>query len=258
MKVLKKNKIYTGVGSRSTPLDQQNILTSLSKKLSSYGYTLRSGHAEGADMAFEKGTRRRRVYAPWEGFNGFSGDIAEFTDDVYNFTAGEFEEHQKDGVYWKNIRDSTKKLMIRNVFQVIGHDFKNPVPSDFLMCWADVNEGEVQGGTGFTVHLAKKFDIPVFNINDPEDLKNSKILLTCIKYDYRITLIRQLMWFHYSDLDSESQNILDEFQNIEYIKETDEYKNYFDLYPLLTKDFTVLVNYLFKKHRDILLKDNGN
>jgi predicted Rossmann fold nucleotide-binding protein DprA/Smf involved in DNA uptake len=46
---------YAGVGSRETPAHVCKQMTELAKRLESFGLTLRSGGAKGADKAFEAG-----------------------------------------------------------------------------------------------------------------------------------------------------------------------------------------------------------
>ena len=49
------NMVYAGIGSRQTPPNVQNIMRQVAKELEKKGYKLRSGHAKGADLAFEQG-----------------------------------------------------------------------------------------------------------------------------------------------------------------------------------------------------------
>jgi predicted Rossmann fold nucleotide-binding protein DprA/Smf involved in DNA uptake len=49
------NIFYAGIGARETPDDVLHLMYLLGRKLATDGYVLRSGHADGADLAFEKG-----------------------------------------------------------------------------------------------------------------------------------------------------------------------------------------------------------
>ena len=49
------NKIYAGIGSRTTPKVILDLMTSFAKIYAGKGYTLYSGGADGADTAFEYG-----------------------------------------------------------------------------------------------------------------------------------------------------------------------------------------------------------
>jgi len=250
-KLFLNDRIYTGIGSRETPSDIQRKLTDTAKKLNSVGFTLRSGHADGADKAFEKGSNRKEVYVPWSTFNGFSGDFVDFDNDLKKFTAKEFDKYRKGEAEWTRIKEPVQKIMMRNVKQIIGEDINNPIPSDFVVCWAETDEeGNPVGGTGFAVHIAKKFDIPILNINNPDDLKTLHILLTCLKYDHMIKFIRQLLTFYYDELDSESQEILDSIESIPYVSNL-ENKDILSLHQYLTKEFTILLKHLYNKHRKL-------
>jgi len=252
MCIIRKSNKYTGVGSRSTPIDQQNVLTDIAKKLDFYNYTLRSGHADGADLAFEKGTKEKEIYVPWKNFNGFRGDPPKFTDTLYEFTVIEFLKHKKGSIDFNEIREPVQKLMMRNVFQVIGKDIKNPEPSDFLIYWAEEENGEVLGGTGFAVHIAKKFNVPVYNISTVEGLKKTKQLLTYIKYNYLLSVYKFLLLFYYDDIkDETSKEILDMFENHDIIKVHDG-ENIFAIQPYLNKDIMNLLQYLYKTNKKMV------
>lgn len=58
--------IYTGIGSRETPPEIQEIMTNYARKLDKLGFILRSGGAMGADTAFEKGSTNKEIYLPWK------------------------------------------------------------------------------------------------------------------------------------------------------------------------------------------------
>ena len=66
-------KYYAGIGSRSTPEDVLDRMYKLAILLAKRSYTLRSGGANGADTAFEKGCTIVNgsidLWLPWNGFN---------------------------------------------------------------------------------------------------------------------------------------------------------------------------------------------
>ena len=67
------NQVYTGIGSRETPLEYIQLFIRIAEYLASVGYTLRSGGANGADLAFEIGCDnkqgKKEIYIPWYSFN---------------------------------------------------------------------------------------------------------------------------------------------------------------------------------------------
>ena len=50
-------RYYTGVGSRETPPEVISVMEDAAFRLAGLGFTLRSGKAEGADAAFQRGMR---------------------------------------------------------------------------------------------------------------------------------------------------------------------------------------------------------
>ena len=65
---------YAGIGSRKTPQEIQDFMTEFGRQSARKGWLLRSGHAPGADQAFERGCveekGRKEIFLPWEGFEG--------------------------------------------------------------------------------------------------------------------------------------------------------------------------------------------
>ena len=64
---------YAGIGSRQTPTDVLEEMKSIAYQLAVQNWTLRSGFADGADMAFTEGADaangEMEQYIPWVGFN---------------------------------------------------------------------------------------------------------------------------------------------------------------------------------------------
>lgn len=152
-------RYYAGIGSRETPWRIQDEFTQIAKSLEQKNYILRSGGADGADMAFESGVKAhdmKEIWLPWKRFNhNTSSDILDWP------LRPEVEEICKN-IYsrWDISSDAVKKLHARNVYQILGNNLD--VPVDFVVCWTDRSEGDT-GGTMFGVYLAKKRGIPVYN-----------------------------------------------------------------------------------------------
>ncbi len=132
---------------------------------------MRSGAANGADAAFEKGADETEIYLPWEGFNNHRTGIIAPTLDNYAM-AREVASYIHPA--WNSCNETSRKFHARNMYQVLGMDLATP--SDFLICWtADGANGTsrstsiVTGGTASAINLAIRNDVPVFNIaNDDE------------------------------------------------------------------------------------------
>lgn len=156
-------KIYAGIGSRATPKDMQQQMMLIGRILSERGWKLRSGHADGADQAFELSTMNREIHLPWKGYNnrhpGSGGFIVpEMTDQVMAMAA-------KFHPTWWNLSDAVKKLMARNTTIILGQHLLEP--ADMVICWT--KHGLPTGGTGHGIRVARGHEIPVFNLAVPED-----------------------------------------------------------------------------------------
>lgn len=161
-------KYYAGIGSRETPEEILIIFEKVGEFLAEKEYILRSGHAQGADQAFERGCDRVRgqkeIYLPWNGFEGSNSNLV--LEDNMAFNIGE-----KFHPYWSKLSAGAKKLQARNSHQVLGKDLNTP--SSFILCWT--KNGKGQGGTGQAIRIGKHYNIPIFDAGkykDIEELKN--------------------------------------------------------------------------------------
>lgn len=158
-------KIFTGVGSRETPHNTLNVMSELSMSLASDGWTLRSGGAPGADTAFENGHDRvggsKEIYLPSKGFFGNSSPLHKVTDEALTI-ASQFHPR------WVHLSPTAKRLMARNVYQVLGSDLNTP--TSFVVCWTrdgceDGSKTSTRtGGTGQAIRVASFHHIPIFNL----------------------------------------------------------------------------------------------
>lgn len=163
-------KYFTGIGSRNTTTPILDLMESISTKLESEGFILRSGGAQGADSAFEDGVVNKanmEIYIPWKGFaDKFSGDLGVIlATDLPNW------EEAQDMVY--DIHPDPDRLSMgsvalhgRNMYQILGKDLKTP--SRFVVLWAPPTKDGVKGGTNSAYQLAKRNGIETFNLFDAE------------------------------------------------------------------------------------------
>ena len=160
---------YTGIGSRSAPNNILNFMMDLGYVLQE-SFILRSGGAPGCDLAFEHSVeaRRKNIFLPWKGFNN---NVSQ----LYAPSLKSFEIAEEYAPYWKNMKPAVRKLMARNVHQVLG--MKLDSPSQFLVCWTP--DGAIgkqtitknTGGTGMAIRVAEAYQIPVYNLNNIETLE---------------------------------------------------------------------------------------
>lgn len=158
-------KKYTGIGSRETPDDILLFMNKIAHVLYKNDYILRSGGSDGADKAFEKpvkyNSKNKEIYLPWEGFNKNDSPL-------FNVSESAFKIASRFHPYWNSLKYTSKLLIGRNVYQILGFNLNEP--SDFVICWT--KNGEEVGGTGTTIKIAKEYNVPVFNLFFPEIYNN--------------------------------------------------------------------------------------
>lgn len=151
-------KCYAGVGSRETPPEILDLMRHAARALAASGWVLRSGHADGADMAFEEGAAgRAQIYLPWPHYNHetpVQGWSMGFPDALAVELASEVHPA------WYRLGGGGRKLHGRNMHIVLGPQLVDPV--QWVLCWTE--EGRRRGGTATTIRLAEKRRIKVFNL----------------------------------------------------------------------------------------------
>jgi len=161
-------RCYAGIGSRETPTEVQETMNSIARAFCGLRYKLRSGGADGADKAFEGGIfheRDKEIWLPWKGFNE-----SESRYFIPNELSPQNPKHSQWFVIgsvarkyhpaWDRLSQGGKRMMTRNVCQVLGYDLKSPV--EFVVCWT--KDGGPTGGTGQAIRIAEDRGIPVFNL----------------------------------------------------------------------------------------------
>lgn len=149
--------IYTGIGSRDTPEPIKDAMRSVGRFMATWGHTLRSGAARGADSAFEDGCDsvqgEKEIYLPFRGFSRSTSELYGTCKEA-RMLAKEFHPN------WAVLGDSARDFMGRNCYQVLGPSLRTP--TDFIICWTP--GGKVVGGTGQALRMAEHYRIPVFNL----------------------------------------------------------------------------------------------
>ena len=153
-------RYYAGIGSRKTPSDILDIMTQTAEYMRDLGWILRSGGAEGADTAFEKGAGDlKEIFTA----HSYIGSEAMATVDKYHPAP-------------QHLSAYVRKLMARNAMQIFGSDMDTPVT--FVICWTpDGADGiskltsRLSGGTGQAIRIAAASNIKVFNLANPATLQ---------------------------------------------------------------------------------------
>jgi len=159
---------YAGIGSRETPNDVLAAFERLGYWLAHKDYILRSGHADGADSAFERGCAKANgameIYLPWNGFNGSTSEFVLKDDDDAINIASRFHPA------FDRLSQGAQKLQARNSYQVLGYGLDTP--SAFIICWT--KNGKGSGGTGQAIRLASEYSVPVFDFGKFDEIEDGK------------------------------------------------------------------------------------
>lgn len=155
---------YIGVGSRETPPDMLYAIQTLAASLWAKHWTLRSGGAEGADSAFERGAGPLSViYLPWRGFNKRWGLNVVERPSMAAYAMAETVHPA-----WSRLSSGARAMHARNCHQVLGTNLDDP--SHFVICWtadgceSDGERTKETGGTATAIVIASRHGIPVFNL----------------------------------------------------------------------------------------------
>lgn len=174
-------KFYTGIGSRQTPKDILKLMEDIAFKLAMKGYVLRSGAAGGADTAFQDGAQAYadqidyqqtlgQIYIPWSSFVTYDDYYKDWYRVLDRMSKKEeaYQLASETHPAWDKCSKGAKALHARNTFQILGANLNNP--SSFLICWAQVDKhGKIKGGTATAWELAKKHNVPCFNLYNEDD-----------------------------------------------------------------------------------------
>lgn len=148
---------YAGIGSRETPKEVMDQMTELAKELESRGYTLRSGGAQGADTAFEKGVTSKKEIFP--GAQKSGEREMKIAREIHP-NPNALDNSKNPAFVWN--------LMARNTNQVFGKNLDTPV--DFVIAYTqdgltDYTKRSIKsGGTGQAIDMASRKGIPVINL----------------------------------------------------------------------------------------------
>lgn len=157
--------MIAGIGARKTPEHVLVAMKEFARQVTaSQKVWIRSGHADGADYAFECGAKERCiVYLPWGGFNHQLPLLGkEYALDHIDVEALRIvlkhEPHAGD------CSNGVKLLKCRNVYQILSSSLCDPC--DIVICWTENGRGD--GGTGLAIKIAIDYGIPVIDLGKYE------------------------------------------------------------------------------------------
>lgn len=121
------------------------------------------------DLAFEAGfpDELKEIYQPWRNFNDIetNGITHVVVADKAIISKAE-KIASKIHPLWDNMKQGSRKMHTRNMFQVLGSNLD--LKSDILICWAPIDGKSITGGTRSAFELAKRLNIPCYNLIDQE------------------------------------------------------------------------------------------
>jgi hypothetical protein len=161
-------RFFSGIGARVTPPSVLSEMRSIGESLAQRGWTLRSGHAPGADQDFEGGALAvgpqgggLEVFLPWASFESqvvlprasWCSVMPEPSAAAYRIAAS----HHPG---WVHLSGGAKRLHARNAHIILGETLQSPV--EFVVCWTPA--GGVVGGTGQAIRIAHANGIRIINL----------------------------------------------------------------------------------------------
>lgn len=154
---------YAGIGSRSITDKESKTIEKIASKLSK-NFVLFSGNAQGSDQSFQSGSNGNCVlFLPWAGFEEQNFDFLKVLD---VFDLGKSPEGMESVRKYhpnKNLTYGQKLMMSRNYHQIIGYK-KYPKVSFVVYCANEDEKGNIEGGTGQAIRIARAHNIPTINI----------------------------------------------------------------------------------------------
>lgn len=162
-------KSYAGIGSRLAPKPITSQMTNLAQHAMQFHWTLRSGGANGADKAFERGAGRKEIFLPWPWFNSHPSHLHRPSEEAFRLASAIHPN-------WAAMISSGRALHARNCHQILGEHLDDPVKC--VICWTPA--GLASGGTRTAMILARQHKIPIFNLFREEAFQFAKeFLSTC-------------------------------------------------------------------------------
>jgi len=157
-------KYYAGIGARKTPDNVLRLMGGIAhrfNKKTDDNWILRSGHADGADYAFESAADRAEIFKPWASHNLH---LKEFSYLLYYYNVSDeaFGMAMDYHPAWGRCSDAAKLFHGRNMHIMFGENLDTPV--DVVICWTP--GGEVKGGTGQALRAALDHGIKIINLGE--------------------------------------------------------------------------------------------
>jgi len=164
-----KNNKYTGIGINNIPAKYSSRVVKIANKLSSLGYTLRSGYNYGTDMTFASIKHdRMEIFVPRRRFNGSDSPRFIIPKNTSAITRKYHPIYDRLDTLGQQLNDT-------RVLQLLGRSLATP--SRFVICYTDdgaesYKEGvNTENGMGLVLKICDAYKIKVYNIKNDKSYK---------------------------------------------------------------------------------------
>lgn len=165
---------YTGIGSRETPIDIQQLMTEIAMYLRAEGWTLRTGSGSRADKSYQIAAgENKEVYVPWDNFYPGQVGITSLTEESSRMAHDIWKFREQKGLVptdgsisgkWEDLHPGTKAMLAKAMCMLLGKNLNTP--SDMVICWTP--GAKIVGISSHVICLAVFKHIPVFNLAEYE------------------------------------------------------------------------------------------
>lgn len=170
-----------GIGSRETPKHILSEMVKIGEWIASVKGRVYSGHADGADWAFEQGAQSRCIaFIPWRNFNTHLTSNATLIIPPVTQKAKEITKQYHPAFH--RLSEGALKLHCRNAYQILGSEI-GPCQNSYgqnlprvqaVVCWT--SDGEASGGTGQAIRIAQDNNIPILNMHSDDYNTAEKVI----------------------------------------------------------------------------------
>lgn len=175
---------YTGLGSRSAPLDIQQLAVELSMHMRAHGWYLRTTAMSATDKAFAAGAGDlAEIYLPWsgwpgEGISSLTSDAMKRAKEVWDFRVENNMVDPEEAIQWRSlnwadVNHGMKSIIAQGVCVVLGRTLD--VPSSALICWTPL--ATYSGYVAHSMVTAMMHNIPILNLWDYSTAERAREML---------------------------------------------------------------------------------
>lgn len=174
--MLDPTRVVAGIGSRELGMREAARCYYFGLLFADYGWGFRTGRARGADERFAFGYRLGfgvpQYCVPWDSYNLAEVDACR----PPAYSLDRLDPAARDRLCdlvrtlhpaGPNLTNGAMRLHARNIIILLGPNLDDPVKAVFALPRLS---GHL-GGTGFGMQLARHYDIPLFDLRKPSEVR---------------------------------------------------------------------------------------